>query len=79
MRGNRVSVPSSLSLSLCISAYYIMRFRDLAGYTREIRAEKYHSQDEESLHGWSKTFSTLIHAVTILVKGRKEGTIRRVV
>lgn len=56
-----------------------MRFRDLAGYTREIRAEKYHSQDEESLHGWSKTFSTLIHAVTILVKGRKEGTIRRVV
>lgn len=60
MRGNRVSVPSpplSLSLSLCTSAYRIMRFRDLAGYSREIRAEKYRREDEESLHRWSKTFS----------------------
>lgn len=34
-----------------------MHFRDLAGYSREIRAEKYRREDEESLHRWSKTFS----------------------
>lgn len=68
MRGNRVSVSSPpLSLSLCTSAYRIMRFRDLAGYSREIRAEKYRREDEESLYCWSKTFSKELE------EGRKKG------
>lgn len=55
-----------------------MRFRDLAGYSREIRAEKYRREDEESLHRWSKTFSKELEEGRKKggKEGRKEETIR---